>query len=126
MREFIENDRKWAKIARKFNGRTQHQIKNHFFALLNKELDISRGKLKELISRKQLLEISNLALESLNMKKNENFSQNEKNKEKLIFIKNEKDCKKEENSNSFSLETEFNIDLFINFQREERIFKDFS
>ena len=129
MREFIENNKKWAKIARKFNGRTQHQIKNHFFALLNKELDLSREKLKELISRKHLLEISKLALDSLIMKKTENLSKNLKNMEKLIFLegkKNEKNCEKDEISSSFSLEMEFNVDLFINFQREESIFKDFS
>lgn len=129
MREFIENARKWAKIAKKFKGRTQHQIKNHFFALLNKELDLSRGKLKEFISRKNLVEISNLALDSLNLKKIENFSKCLKKQEKLKILegddKNEKKCEKEEILSSFSLETEFNVDLFINFQREEQIFKDF-
>jgi len=127
MRECLEKSKQWAKITRKFPGRTQHQIKNRYFALLTKELGLSREKIRDFTKRDCLYEVSIKALESL-LGKNEKTEKSE-NESERIFEESSNDCTKEnsnENSNeSFYEEMEFNIDGFINFQREEQVFLDF-
>ena len=71
MLEFQKNPKSWAKISRKFPGRTQHQIKNRYFAVLAKECGFSREKLKDFTKRNCLSEACRLALESLHSKMEE-------------------------------------------------------
>lgn len=53
----IKYDRKWAKIAQRFPGRTQHNVKNRYLSLIAREYKISRKKLSaKLFSCKFLLQ----------------------------------------------------------------------
>lgn len=50
-------DRKWARIALSFQGRTQHNVKNRYLSLIAREYKISRKKLNnKLISSPSLLQ----------------------------------------------------------------------
>ena len=50
-------DRKWARIALSFQGRTQHNVKNRYLSLIAREYKISRKKLNnKLISSPALLQ----------------------------------------------------------------------
>lgn len=126
----MQNSKKWAKITRKFPGRTQHQIKNRYFAVLTKELGFSREKINDFSRRNCLSEVSFLALDSLQAKTEGNLVNSQENTKKAIF----EETNSEENSyfeakdstNSvFSWEMEFNIEEFINLQRDEPVFIDF-
>ena len=129
LQEFIKNNKKWAKLARIFPGRTQHQIKNRFFALLAKELTLSREKLKDLTQKNCLSDVCKWAIESLKAKKDGFLCENAKNPKESLFLEttteeNSSFDEVKENSNSF--EMEFNFEEFINFEREEKAFTDYS
>lgn len=128
LQEFIQNNKQWAKLARIFPGRTQHQIKNRFFALLTKELALSREKLKDLTQKNCLSGVCKLAIEALDARKEGAFYENAKNPKESLFLEttteeNSSFDEVKENSNSF--EMEFNFEEFINFEREEKLFTDF-
>lgn len=72
MNESLKTPAKWAKISRRFPGRTQHQIKNRFIGLINRELRIKRERIRELIRQKNnkdsLKESISQTLKVLNVK----------------------------------------------------------
>lgn len=120
MREFADNNKKWAELARKLPGRTQHQIKNRFFSLLRKELLLSYEKLRDLTKKNRLVSASKMVLETLKAKNQDNVKKKEWDTQYMF-----EEIK--ENSNSeFSIEREFNVEDFINFERDEMIFPDLS
>ena len=57
--------KKWALISKKINGRTQHYVKNRFFVLLSKELNIDLQKTREMLKKEDNLSLIKHALESL-------------------------------------------------------------
>lgn len=115
-REFAESNKKWAELARKLPGRTQHQIKNRFFSLLRKELLLSYEKLRDLTKKNRLVSVSKIVLESLllKVKNSENLAKNQLENQDFEEIK--------ENYSNFDLE--FNVEDFINFEKNEMIFPD--
>ena len=130
IQEFLQNTKQWAKITRKFPGRTQHQIKNRYFAVLTKELGFSREKIGDFSKRNCLSEVSLLALDSLSAKKEGTIITQENYKNALFEeTSSEKSGSSEEameRTNSVSSwEMEFNFEEFINLQREEPVFIDF-
>lgn len=128
IQEFLQNAKQWAKITRKFPGRTQHQIKNRYFAVLTKELGFSREKIGDFSKRNCLSEVSFLALDSLQAKKEGTLTQ-ENNLNALFEETNSErnnSFEAKESTNSiFSGEMEFNFEEFINLQRDEPVFIDF-
>ena len=57
--------KKWALISKKINGRTQHYVKNRFFVLLSKELNIDLQKTREMFKKEDNISLIKHALESL-------------------------------------------------------------
>lgn len=49
----LEFHKEWAKIARSFPGRTQHQIKNRFFVLLAKKTNLNREIIRKIVNKNQ-------------------------------------------------------------------------
>lgn len=49
----LEYPKEWAKIARSFKGRTQHQIKNRFFCLLIKNSNFNRKVIHQIVNKDQ-------------------------------------------------------------------------
>lgn len=49
----LEFHKEWAKIARAFPGRTQHQIKNRFFSVLAKRSQVKREIIRQIVSKNQ-------------------------------------------------------------------------
>ena len=49
----LEYPKEWAKIARSFKGRTQHQIKNRFFCLLTKNSGFNRKVIRQIVNKDQ-------------------------------------------------------------------------
>jgi len=47
MMENLSNPKEWAKIAKKFPGRTQHHIKNRFISLLTKETGLKKETIRK-------------------------------------------------------------------------------
>ena len=129
MREFIGTDKQWAKIARKIPGRTQHQTKNRFFSLLMKELSLSKEKIKNYTKRNCLVEVSKWALAFLQAKQKKNMHNEEIIKKSLDFYnsseENNSSEERKEMPNS-ELERKFDVEEFINFEKDEQIFVDFS
>lgn len=126
---FITNNKQWAKLARIFPGRTQHQIKNRFFALLTKELVLSREKLKDLTQKNCLSGVCKLAIESLEGRKEGFFYEKAKSLKESLFLEStsgESSSFDEVKENSSSFEMEFNFEEFINFERTEKIFTEYS
>ena len=72
MEENLTNTKKWSLIARQFPGRNQHQIKNRFICVLNKELRLKREKIRSLLIENQIWPYIYEVLAGLNMKKIEN------------------------------------------------------
>jgi len=72
MLECLKNPKEWAKIARNFHGRTQHQIKNRFIRVLSKELYLKREKISYFIKNNTIAQLINETLKSLKFKKQEN------------------------------------------------------
>jgi len=110
--ESQENPKEWAKISRKFNGRTQHQIKNRFIRILTKELSLGREKIREFINKNCLYGPIAIALEALK-------SRMEVPKESI-----ENSGNKEENS-SFLFDVDFDVEEFINFNGQKVAFIEF-
>ncbi len=84
MLEFLKFPKEWAKIARNFRGRTQHQIKNRFISVLSKELCLKRKKISDSIKINSIVEFVYETLKSLKFKKQENdprFYSDQKNEE---------------------------------------------
>ena len=69
MLESLKNPKQWAKIARNFPGRTQHQIKNSFIRILCKELCFKRKKICDLMKINSMNELIYETLNSLKFKK---------------------------------------------------------
>lgn len=118
MVEFQENPKHWAKISRKFPGRTQHQIKNRYFAVLAKECGFSRENLKDFTKRNCLYEACRLALESLQSKREEKTQINNNNSW-FLEINNQENSRNE--SSMFSWD-EAKFQDFMNLKTDEEIF----
>lgn len=115
--EFQQNPKKWAKISRKFPGRTQHQIKNRYFAILAKECGFSRQNLRDFTKRNCLNEACGLALSQMEAK-------NTKNNNSWFLENNNNNNDYEENSRNeehFSWD-ESKFQDFLNFKTDEEIF----
>lgn len=115
MQEFEKNVKHWAKIARKFPGRTQHQIKNRSFAVLIKECSFSREDLKNFSKKNCLIYACRLALESLQNKLLEGTTK------KTNLLNESNEIMKESSSSTFSWD-EFKFQEILNFEKEEEIF----
>lgn len=106
---------KWAKISRVFPGRTQHQIKNRFIGLVNRELRMKREKIRELIKEKAshgaLKDAIAQTLKVLNLK-NENLMQRLKKEERESQANNQ--VKIEENKNVITETTDRSLNQIDN------------
>ena len=118
MQEFKDNNKKWAELARKLPGRTQHQIKNRFFSLMRKELLLSYEKIRDLTKKNRLVSAAKMVLESLKAKNQEKIYDTQDN----MF----EEIKENSNSGFSEEEREFNVEDFINFEKDEMIFPDLS
>lgn len=64
--------KKWACIAKKLQGRNQHQIKNRFISLLAKDAFLKRKEFEDILKNKILLnQMTILALENLKIQKSQ-------------------------------------------------------
>jgi len=110
--EIRENPNEWAKISRKFSGRTQHQIKNRFICILAKELSIGRERVREFINKNCLYGPISIALEALKarMEVPEESMENSGNIE--------------ENS-SYLCDVDFDVEKFINYNGQKEAFTNF-
>lgn len=82
----LEYHKEWAKIARFFKGRTQHQIKNSFFCLLAKNTNLPRNVIRQMVKENQYFMIVYDTLSSL---KEKNEVVNSKN-DKKIYVREKK------------------------------------
>ena len=71
----LEYPKEWAKMARSFKGRTQHQAKNRFFCLLIKNSDFNRKVIHQIVNNDQHFM---LVFDILNMLKEKNGASNSK------------------------------------------------
>lgn len=78
----VSFSRKWAKLAKFFPGRTQHNIKNRFISIMVKFLKVSRKKLAEMMKTQNLEEKIVSCLESLKLKGKKSAQCTKKKKEK--------------------------------------------
>lgn len=92
LQESLISPNKWCIIARKLPKRNQHQIKNRFIKLLNKELNFKREKIREMMKEKNILAAISIALKNLENKKEELVRHSIKKE-----IKRENSIKNEEN-----------------------------
>ena len=76
----LEYHKEWAKIARSFKGRTQHQIKNRFFCLLAKNTNLPRNVIRQMVNENQHFMIVYDTLSSLKEKIQKEFYDTEKTK----------------------------------------------
>ncbi len=67
----LQNPKKWAKISVHCYGRNQHNIKNRFIALINKEFKFKWEQTKDMMRRNDLENLIKKTLESLYEKKKE-------------------------------------------------------
>ena len=65
LQESLNTPKKWAIISKKFYGRTQHNVKNRFFFLMCRELNLKREKCRELIRRKNVASMVLMVLQGL-------------------------------------------------------------
>ena len=72
MLECLKSPKEWAKIARIFPGRTQHQIKNRFIRVLSKELNLKREKISYFLKNNTTTQLIYETLKSLKFKKQAN------------------------------------------------------
>ena len=75
--------RKWAKLAKFFQGRTQHNIKNRFISIMVKFLKVSRKELAEMMKNQNLEEKIVSCLENLKLKGKKSTQCTRKKKEKV-------------------------------------------
>ena len=132
MIESLSTPKEWAKISKKFPGRTQHNIKNRFICVVSKELDNKRQKVRDLMKKNTidgiiLKILQNLSLEKQEimseLKRHQNFistydqTMEKKEEFKTIFYEeNEVDSLQfEKHEEIFIEQKNFNIDDFINF-----------
>lgn len=54
MEENLLNLKKWAQISRSFIGRNQHQVKNRFIVLIQREIDIDKATIRRLLKKNQI------------------------------------------------------------------------
>ena len=69
----LELHKEWSKIAKSFPGRTQHQIKNRFFALLTKKTNLNREIIRQIVNKNQHFR---LVYDTLNSLRENNEIQN--------------------------------------------------
>ncbi len=110
MLECLKSPKEWAKIARNFPGRTQHQIKNRFIRVLSKELELKRKKINDLMKINSIVVLVFDTLKSLKSKKQEN--------DPLFYYKEENEQTEDANAKEIN---EINRDSF-SFQR--RLFEE--
>ena len=110
--ETRENPKNWAKISRKFKGRTQHQIKNRFICILTKELSIGREKIRQFINKNCLYGPIAIALEAL------------KSRMEVPEESTQNSGIMEENS-SYLCDVDFEVEKFINYNGQKELFVDF-
>ena len=110
--ESQENPKEWAKISRKFSGRTQHQIKNRFICILAKELSIGREKIRQFINKNCLYGPIAIALEAL------------KSRMEVPEESTQNSGIMEENS-SYLCDIDFDVEEFINFNGQKEAFIEF-
>lgn len=72
LEESIVFPKKWAYIARKLQGRNQHQIKNRFISILSKDACKSRKSIEELIHTERLISMTKKALNNWKILQSEN------------------------------------------------------
>ena len=105
MMENLSNPKEWAKISKRFPGRTQHQIKNRFICLLCKETGLKREKIWEILNENTFFGLVYRILQDLKARKTE-----ENNFFEGSFVKNVQKTREDVNF--------MRIDDFISFQNE--------
>lgn len=115
LQESLNSPNKWCIIARKLPKRNQHQIKNRFIKLLNKELNLRREKIREMMKEKNILAAISIALRNLENKKEETIRESIKRE-----IKKEENIKKEANLNNLTEKIENNNGQPIVFKEENK------
>ena len=98
--------KKWALISKRINGRTQHYVKNRFFVLLSKELNMNLQKTREFLKKVDNISLIKHTLE--NLKKDHIFSE----------ISEELTLPNENNSNDEVFNTSFDNALEILFGKK--------
>lgn len=72
MEECVRKEKKWAKIAKEFTGRTQHSVKNRAISLIAKEFNLKREKAIDMVGTNDprvTKSIIERTLDSLNIEK---------------------------------------------------------
>ena len=125
----MKSPKEWAKIARNFPGRTQHQIKNRFIRVLCKELSIKRCKICDLMNKYSITPLTYQTLNSLKFQKLENnplFYYEEKNEQ---IERNKADEINEIRINPYSFNKKLLednvVDGFFYQENEEQNIEDF-
>lgn len=76
--------KKWAKISVHCYGRNQHNIKNRFIALINKEFNFKWEQTKDTMKRCDLTNLIQKTLKSLYVIKNENSAEKTQSKKNTL------------------------------------------
>lgn len=105
MEECLTESNQWSRISQKMKFRNEHQVKNRFFSIIQRELGIKRDKVRELIQKNGLKGMVPLVLKELKTKSTK-YKFHEKNQKNDDFIKCNPDC----------LEGKFSVDAFLNLQ----------
>ena len=142
MVESLSTPKEWAKISKKFHGRTQHDLKNRFICVLSQELDNKRQKVGDLMKKNTIDWIIHQTSKNLSFEKREIMSLElkiKKHASEQIFEENEELIMEkiegfktifyeeyqrqfEKNEEVFVKEDIFDIDGFINFEFEDKLY----
>ena len=63
--ESLKAENKWAVVAKKLVGRTQHAVKNRYICILGRSLQISKEKIRDSIKNKEAWKLAVASLEVL-------------------------------------------------------------
>ncbi len=125
----MKSPKEWAKIARNFPGRTQHQIKNRFIRVLSKELCIRRNKISDLMKKYSIVDLTYQTLNSLKFKKLDNNPLLYYGEENELTERNDTKEINEIRINSHSFkqlfEDDHGIDGFFYQENEQQTIEDF-
>ena len=110
MEESLSTPKQWAKISKKFPGRTQHHIKNRFICVSSKELNCTREEIREMMKNDNILGFIFEAWNYLMLEKQETSGN-------TMSLYDQSFYKKEEAQNVFAEEK---FDRFV-FEENEKL-----